>query len=664
MTHHRRFLPLFLAVFAVCGWPESGYAEDELSRFMRAVPGTLQDFAAENSDELEKAAEQLEVWANDQVFGNEVESVEQLLRTVEQLLQAKSKVDASLEQTLALRKDFARLPVGRAKRLSLRQFLQVSTTLIDLSGRLRYVLRDAVDGAAYYVARDRAKRMALIEMLVKYRSGIGAGVMSVLLEDPPSNSGVKPPDDEVREQVLQLIAETAETDLLPKVVHLVRNPRTSPQLLLTAAETIRKVGLPQDPHPDQDKSLPPPDITAGELHEKLAALDASKLTPELSDRRQRLLSWLDVRMTKGITGEGFQFAGHEVRPGDWLLMRNPSPYNLFTDLSPGLFTHVGVVTTDEGPDGIRRFVLVDLPERGEKIPVTNVDTYILRTLHYCFVRHPRARVAASMAQAAREMIGNPTEFDLTFRTARIDAYRGKSLKGQKINTYCAGFLLICAQQSDAPRDEFFPVSELAAPGKTVENLKSLGLSVGKDFISPTGAMFSSRLAIVGTRRPMYDPTREVKEAIYDHFASQMRDATLHQSPNAQQALRQRLAEMSKENRWLRLALAKASGVSQHMDLVSAARAAAVVETLDDVADESMNDFWEAQQAFYAGPLDPTSGVPAEQIAKWKACRKQHDALYQAWSDERLTPLELRNALIQYYAGRGRRDLDARFFTAP
>jgi hypothetical protein len=42
-------------------------------------------------------------------------------------------------------------------------------------------------------------------------------------------------------------------------------------------------------------------------------------------------------------------------------MRNPSPYNLFTDLAPGLFTHVGVVAVETGSDGKRRMVVVDLP---------------------------------------------------------------------------------------------------------------------------------------------------------------------------------------------------------------------------------------------------------------------------------------------------------------
>ncbi len=51
--------------------------------------------------------------------------------------------------------------------------------------------------------------------------------------------------------------------------------------------------------------------------------------------------------SKGLTEETYRLGPFEVQPGDWLLMRNPSPYNLFTDLSPGLFTHVGVVTLED-----------------------------------------------------------------------------------------------------------------------------------------------------------------------------------------------------------------------------------------------------------------------------------------------------------------------------
>ena len=118
------------------------------------------------------------------------------------------------------------------------------------------------------------------------------------------------------------------------------------------------------------------------------------------------MAWLDERAHKGLTEDRLRLGLFEVQPGDWLLMRNPSPYNLFTDLSPGLFTHVGVVAAETGKDGIRRLVLVDLPERGTTMPATNVDAFVNRSLHYVFLRHPDPAVAKKMGETAAEVIGS------------------------------------------------------------------------------------------------------------------------------------------------------------------------------------------------------------------------------------------------------------------
>src|SRR5690606_15936096 len=155
--------------------------------------------------------------------------------------------------------------------------------------------------------------------------------------------------------------------------------------------------------------------------------------------RQDLLAWLAVRADRGVIGDSYRVGDFEVQAGDWLLMRNPSPYNMFTDIAPGLFTHVGVVATETGSDGKRRFVIVDLPERGERIPATNVDAYLPRTLHFVFLRHRNPAIGEQMGRAAEEMIGNETQFDLTFRTSRVLEMKGKPLKGARIHTYCAGF---------------------------------------------------------------------------------------------------------------------------------------------------------------------------------------------------------------------------------
>jgi hypothetical protein len=323
------------------------------------------------------------------------------------------------------------------------------------------------------------------------------------------------------------------------------------------------------------------------------------------------------------------------------------------------------MTTQVGDDGIRRFVLVDLPERGERIPVTNVDAYVLRTLNYFFLRHNDAATAQAMGEAARSMIGNPSQFDLNFRTDRVASYRGKPLRGATIHTYCAGFLLMCAQETARPREEFFPIVEYPAGGRTQANLKTLGLSLGENFISPTAALFSPHMLMIGRRRPMYDPEREVKEAVYDHFALRMNTGTLHQSPSAQQALREKLVRVSEGTPWLRRAIAKANGVSEEMDLLSAARAAAVVETLDDIAEQSAAQFTAAREAFLAPPEDQWSRrYTTEQQLQIKAIRTRHAALYDAWRHRRITPPALQRELVRSYCTAGQKNLDDRFFTAP
>jgi hypothetical protein len=344
-------------------------------------------------------------------------------------------------------------------------------------------------------------------------------------------------------------------------------------------------------------------------------------------------------------------------------MRNPSPYNLFSDLSPGLFTHVGVVGVEKGDDGICRFVIVDLPERGAHIPATNVDAYLSRTLHYVFLRHDDPDVCKTMGQAAGDIIGNESQFDLTFETSRVAALRGKPLKGQRIHTYCAGFLLVCAQQTSAPREDFFPIKEAAASGNMLANLNRLGLSIGEDFISPTGAIFSPRMQIAGRREPMYDPAREVQEAIYDYFAESMSRKTLTPSPDAYQTLRENLAALSKHVPWLARAMAQAHDVSEHMDLEAAAKAAAVVETLDDITEKNLNAFAEARAAITAGPMDDDARgqYTHDAINLINAYRQRHARLCQQWDAGQLSARQLRIELVEFYVQRGRRQLDERFF---
>lgn len=592
-----------------------------------------------------------------------------VLASTERFLAAKTHVDRLLDQTLALRSDAA--AAARAAgdpergRQLLRNFLRVSSQLIDLSGRMRYLSFDVLRTAVGELVENPQQRRQLIDLLLRYRCAPGASMLSDALQDPdPTDRFATPPATyQERAWLLELIAVTGQTEMLPDLERLVRTSM-DPRLVIQAAETITRVGLPQEPRPGQDPTLPKPAVTARQLKVALARVNPALLEPSWRERLTTVLSFLDGRIARGIPSDRSLLIGPcAVQPGDWLLMRNPSPYNLFTDLSPGLFTHVGVVAWEKGSDGIGRIVLVDLPERGTSIPATNVDTFVKRTRHYVILRHKDPQVAKAMGEAAASLIGNPSQFDMNFRTDRVLGLAGQPLAGKRIHTYCAGLLLLCALQTTAPREEFFPITETHAGGLSAENLATLGMSFGEGFISPTGALFSSKMEIVGRCEPNYDPRREVEEAIYDYFATRLVTQRLNASPDMYQSLRLKIAAASKDNPLLAEALARAANVSPEMDLVAAAKAAAVVEILDDVTYGASAQFLAAMDAVKAGPAGQQQGSSAEAINNTLRYQQLHAGLVSLWQQQRIAPRTLREELVKFYIQQGRRQIDQRFFSA-
>ncbi|MCO6458712.1 MAG: hypothetical protein J5I93_25680 [Pirellulaceae bacterium] len=627
-------------------------------------PAACRDFDARRAQQLAGLAEQLEVWCAERVWDRQRPDEERILAVVGQLIAAHQHVDRLLDEALGLRGGFVELP-DEERREALRRYLEFTSRVIDLSGRLRYLMRDAIDTAAFDLDGSPRGLSRLLDLLSEQRVSIGAAVMTYVLFDPPPGSGFQPYPREIKVKALQLIARTQQVDALPQLAEFVQQPETPTDLAIAAAEVIRRVGLPQEPIPGQDPTLPEPAITARQLKQVLDQRDPAGLSAELRRYHQELLVWLGGRIRRGVTEDELRIGKFRVRAGDWLLMRNPSPYNLFTDLSPGLFTHVGVVAVRTHADGIRRFVIVDLPERGDHIPETNVDLYLLRTLHYFFLRHEDPEVCAALGTAADKLAGNESVFDLTFRTDRVTAVRDRPLDDMRVHTYCAGFLLLCAQQTQAPREQFFPIEEFPAGERCAENLRKLGLSLGENFVSPTGALFSPHLQLVGRREPMYSPDREIKEAIYDYFAQSMIEKQVAPSPDAAQALRQKVAELSRLSSWLAKALARLHNVSEHMDLASAAKAAAAVETLDEIADDAARQFLEAREALLAGPLDqlPPEENTAELRERIGKYRQLHAELYRRLLNPGLSPRQLRLALVEHYSDWGRRRIDNRFFPA-
>lgn len=633
-----------------------------LDELTKAVPRDARSFTPARSELVVAAAEALAGWTARQ-YDEPIEDPQRVLATMRRLVETKAAVDNLLDAVLEQRGSFAELPEGESRREAMRQFLRVTSRLIDLSGRLRYQLRDAIDVATYDLSPHPAAIDELIDLFTRERVSIGAAVMTYVLFDPPPESGVPPFPAETKKKVLALIAATRQGDLLPQLSRFVQQSGLPPELVVSAAYVIRQVGLPQDAAAGQSDQLPPPPITARQLRDLVAAADAARLSPTLARSRRESLAWLEERIARGVTGDVFRCRGVDLRPGDWLLMQNPSPYNMFTDLAPGLFTHVGIVSAIEGDDGIRRFVIVDMPERGARIPAGNVDSYLEQTLHFFFLRHENADVQRQMGEVVAQLIGNETQFDLTFETKRVLSQKGKPLKGRRVHTYCAGFLLMCAQETSAPREDFFPVLENPAGGNCLENLAKLGLSIGEDFVSPTSALFSPKLQIVARREPMYSPGREVKQSVYNRFARQMIEGVMTPSPDLFQSLRQTVASAANTNPWLARVLASTNDVSAYMDLESAAKAAAVIETLDRIAAATTDDFHSARMSLLAGPAEQlrAQGATEQELETIAEYRQRHDDLFQRLLRGEVSPRRLRIELVEYYKAEGRRRLNERFF---
>ncbi len=634
----------------------------------RDLPKAPTECSTERVEKTAKAADALEKWAAVLTQFRPEDDAEVMIKRIDRLVAAKEAVDDQLAGLLSIRQEFIKLPEGPQQRQILNNYLSTTWLMIDLSGRMRYQLTDAINHVAYNLASQPEARERLIERLIAHKSTSGATILAYALFDPtgetPNNAVAASTEAKLR--ILKLIEVTGQRHMTYRLAEFIRNPTVAPELVVAAARTLREIGLPQDQRPEDvgNDDLPEPAISAAELHEMLTQIPAEQITSKVNQEREELIDWLARRMKLGLEEDVYRLEGYDVRPGDWLLMRNPSPYNLFTDLAPGLFTHVGVVAIEKGSDGKRRMVLVDLPETGTSIPAANVELYVQRTRHFMFVRHPDRKVADKMGAVAASIIGNESEFDLNFRTDRVLELKGQSKEGKKIKTYCAGLLLTCAQETPVPREEFFPIEEYPAPGHTATNLAKLGLSVGDDFISPTGSIFSPVLEIAGWTPPMYDPIREVQEAVFDHFAKQLKAKVLVPTPDTFQRLRLKLAEAAKNNERLQQAIAQAANINAGTDLVTAAKAAAVVETLDEIAYGSSGEFNSARNAMFAGPIEALQQrVSSEDLAEIKKYRARHADLYQRFSQRQITSRQLRIELVNYYAAQGRRKLDQRFFSA-
>lgn len=594
----------------------------------------------------------------------ETEGSPELLQRVTRLEAQKARVDLLLKRAYEKRVEIAAHDFGAARDRALTNYLQRTLALIDLAGRINADAATLARTAVTKAAAQPAPRAVLLAFYDKNASAHGAIAFAPHLVDPaPNNPNRKALSAAEKLKVIDLIGRSGRLEAIPLLTEVLNLAEDSPEVLLRAVDAVRALGVPQDPRPGQGADVPEPPVLASEVLELLKFLPPEALSQEQAKHRKALVDEFTALASKGLSKASYRLGSVDVQPGDWILTYNPSPYNLFTNLSPGLYTHVGVVALEAGVDGKRRMVVVEVLEHDKIVLSTNVDAYVDGVTRYALLRSDDAAAAEKMAQVAASIIGNPAEFDLTFQTKNIERYKGQKLKGVKIKSYCAGIPLLCAQETSQPRSYFFPIEEHPAGAYLQENLERLGMSIGEDFVTPTGPLFSANMQLVGWKAPVHDAQKEIEERVFDHFALSLIERPLTPNPDLYQSLRLRMARAAQGNPLLAQAMAAAAGVHADMDLVAGAKAAAVVETLDEIAYTQSGAYRDVFGAL--GPGTPAElarlGRSPQEIQAITAMRNRVPELWTQVSTGKMTRGALKAYLVEHYTKTGRTAIDSRFF---
>lgn len=579
------------------------------------------------------------------------------------LMQAARRIDQRIDETLQLKRRVVDQPAGESRRDSIKNYVWVVSKLIDVSGRLRETERLAIEGVAKRFSKESSARDQLFQLLLENSSSTGASVVADWLFRPPSVSNAE--RDQVRHQVLALISATREVALVRDVARFLRHGGPDANSTLAAVETICTLGVPQDLFDASPSTDYGPPTSASELRAYLDHLDHRQFSPSQRVRHAKLIARLDARIARGVTSPRFQIGRYEVAPGDWVLMHNGSPYNLFTDISPGLFTHAGIVTAHVADDGRPRMVIVDVPQRSATVRATNIEAALGRARYFVALRHENHEAAKRMAEVAAQIIGNPVAFDLCFTTKHVEAIVGSSLDGVCLKTHCAGLLALAALESGAQRSEFFPIPERPGDGLTLQNGERVGMIPDDDLLTPTGAMFAPTMHIVNRSHPVFVPHQYVESTVYERFSNLVRTHVINPEQSWNQSLRESFAVAAGYSPWLKSVAAGRAGVNPQTDLASASRVLAIAEILNEIAQCASSEFLLAEESLLRPTAelgDPQRGATGSDATdRCVQMRNRHARLWSGLRDGTVSAWEVRQYLVGYYVARGERECLQRLF---
>ena len=239
----------------------SAAATVELSRWLdhleRLIPKQAAMFSVGLPADVAKATDGVEQWSViTQPTQPDQSPGEGWLPVLSELLDAKDRCDRLLDRAFDQRSQFVTLAGSPIQRDAIRSYLHSTARLIDLSGRVRYLLSDALNGGVAELSSP-AQRDRLLDLLMTHRSSIGAhAAVRGLLEPLPASQRAVAAAEPAIIKLLRLIGSSGQSSLLPQLAQFLNRPDISPALRIAAVEAIEEIGLPQDPRQGSPADTP------------------------------------------------------------------------------------------------------------------------------------------------------------------------------------------------------------------------------------------------------------------------------------------------------------------------------------------------------------------------------------------------------------------------
>ena len=509
----------------------------------------------------------------------------------------------------------------------------VMVGLEDLLSRLMLLERDAAGVLGDDLADAPESLLALTELFIAKKSSAAALEMAFNLVDPmphrdeiPRSVSQATPQDPIttetvlRRRLIDLVRISGQTNLLEELALLTEADGVDPLARLLAARCIEQFGVPQLARLTQPVEVPQSTVTARRI-----ATAIERVRPSLPPSLQTDASSLALRLqSKAVQGaapsETMRVMGIHFQRGDWILLREATPFTVASSLHPQCYHRIALVAHEAGTDGLGRLVVIDHTNNRLGVQVSSLDNWIAfvqeHTIAWCVLRPVDALLSQMIEQSA-----------LSLAVVRSSARESNERSSVFQDRSCFSSGLAVTRSALAATGVnpaiFFPLQESSPEGILGDNLKRLGVDLPDSFCSPTGLLLSKACIPIAMKIQAFDSRCGIRSAVFEYF---------------DRSLCTRVVD----------------SLSEHSGSKT------ITLFLNEVADRAVAAFDTAILAIVESD-DPDAAPPTD--AQSESLRL-YSHLVEQWGQQQLSLAQLREEVSQHVVADAIRTLDRKFFSNP